>query len=190
MTRSITVRRGAAALVAATLVLAGCGSDDDADTEEPAGSEEVSEAVLTATDAWARTSPAAVENGAAYMQLTSTEDVAVIGASVSEDIAATAEVHETVMADGSGDMGEMNGEMNGMDDESGDMGGMGGMTMQEVDEIAVPAGETVSLEPGGYHVMLLGLVEPLEIGDTFDVTLALDNGEELVVPVEVREDAP
>lgn len=188
MTRSITFRRGAAALVAATLVLAGCGSDDDA--EEPAGSEEVSEAVLTATDAWARTSPAAVENGAAYMQLTSTEDVAVIGASVSEDVAGTAEVHETVMADASGDTGGMNGEMNGMDDESGDMGGMGGMTMQEVEEIAVPAGETVALEPGGYHVMLLGLVAPLEIGDTFDVTLALDNGDELVVPVEVREDAP
>ena len=64
------------------------------------------------------------------------------------------------------------------------------MTMQEVAAIALPAGETVSLEPGGLHVMLLDLPEPLEAGEEFELTLTLEDGEELVVGVEVRDEAP
>ncbi len=64
------------------------------------------------------------------------------------------------------------------------------MMMQEVGEIALPAGETVSLEPGGFHVMLLEIASPLELGQKFDLTLTFENGGEKVVEVQVREEAP
>ena len=69
-----------------------------------------------------------------------------------------------------------------------DMGGA--MTMQAVASVPVGAGETVSFQPGGLHVMLLGLVEPLEVGSEFDVILTFENAGDVVVTVEVRDDAP
>ena len=74
-----------------------------------------------------------------------------------------------------------------MSDDEGDDMDMGNMTMVEVDSIELPAGDTVVFEPGGYHVMLLGLVEPLEVGDTFELTLTFASGAEETVTVEVRE---
>lgn len=62
--------------------------------------------------------------------------------------------------------------------------------MRPVSSIALPAGETVMLMPGGYHIMLLDLVTPLEVGQTFDVTLTFANAGSKVVTVEVRDEAP
>ena len=77
-----------------------------------------------------------------------------------------------------------------MGDASG-AGEMGEMMMRELaDGLALPGGETVSLEPGGYHVMLLDLVDPLEIGETFDVTLDFADADSLTVTVTVAETAP
>ena len=90
--------------------------------------------------------------------------------------------------DDSSDTADDSGDMDGMDD-SGDMDdhGSGMMTMQPVESIEVPAGETVALEPGGYHVMLIGLVEDLEVGDTVEVTLEFESGETQAVTAEVKE---
>ena len=38
----------------------------------------------------------------------------------------------------------------------------------------LPAGKTVELKPGGYHVMLMDLKSPLKAGDTIDVTLTIE----------------
>lgn len=144
---------------------------------------------IAVTDAWARTSPASAENGAAYMTITSDVDDTLIGASADSSIAAAIEVHETVMAEHTDDsMSDDSMSDEGMTDDT--MAGMGAMSMQEVESIALPAGEPVSLEPGGYHIMLLGLAEPLEAGSTFDVTLRFGSGDEVVVTVEVRDEAP
>ena len=90
--------------------------------------------------------------------------------------------------DDSGDTADDSGATDAMDD-SGDMDdhGSGMMTMQPVESIEVPAGETVALEPGGYHVMLIGLVEDLEVGDTVEVTLEFESGETQAVTAEVKE---
>lgn len=61
------------------------------------------------------------------------------------------------------------------------------MTMTEVEAIEVPAGATVVLEPGGYHIMLSGLLEDLEVGDSFEIVLNLDSGEQLSTIVEIRD---
>jgi copper(I)-binding protein len=60
------------------------------------------------------------------------------------------------------------------------------MTMQQVASIPVPAGETVTLEPGGLHMMLIDLASPLTAGDTFELTLEFASGAKVTTTVEVR----
>jgi periplasmic copper chaperone A len=64
------------------------------------------------------------------------------------------------------------------------------MMMQEVDRIDLTAGVPLELAPGGFHIMLLDLVAPLEVGSTFEITLRFAVAGEVVVPVEVRSEAP
>lgn len=90
--------------------------------------------------------------------------------------------------DGEGSTGEMGGtgqdeDMEGTD--GGDTGGM--MTMRPVEEIPIPAGATAVLQPGGYHVMLLDLVEPLVAGDTLEITLTFATAGDVVVEAEIRD---
>lgn len=165
--------RSRIALLAASLLALGLGAclGDDAGP-------------IVVSGDWLRTSPASAENGAAYMTITSDVDDSLVGASVDPSVASTAEVHETVLAEADPDA--MSDDS--MEDEA--MEGMGAMTMQEVESIDLPAGEPVVLEPGGYHIMLLGLTEPLESGGVVDMTLTFASGAELVVPVQVRDEAP
>ena len=52
----------------------------------------------------------------------------------------------------------------------------GVMRMRQVAKIDVPAGKSVTLQPGGFHVMLMGLKQPLKLNDTFPVTLKYQSG--------------
>jgi hypothetical protein len=142
---------------------------------------------------WARTSPAMASMGAAYMTLAASADDALVGVSVPAAIAASAEIHEMVMADMDGesmDHGSMDGDSMDHGSMDGDSMDMGAMVMQQIMSLDLPAGETVELKPGGYHVMLIDLAAPLEIGQTFDLTLDFATAPDRVVTVEVRDDAP
>lgn len=55
------------------------------------------------------------------------------------------------------------------------------MRMRPIDAIDIPVGETVSLEPGGYHIMLMGLSTPLIEGDKLPLTLDFASGAEVEV---------
>lgn len=50
------------------------------------------------------------------------------------------------------------------------------MRMRPVEAIAVPPGATVRLEPGGLHLMLIGLARPLARGESVPVTLRFERG--------------
>lgn len=63
-------------------------------------------------------------------------------------------------------------------------GGM--MRMRRIEKIEVPAGETVTLKPGGLHVMLIGLKQPLEPGDAVDLALIFEDGSRIPVQAPVR----
>ncbi|MCP5027239.1 MAG: copper chaperone PCu(A)C [Actinomycetia bacterium] len=180
---------GLVAVLFLPALLASCGSSDDAASGP------------SIAGAWARSSPMVADAGAAYLSVTSEEADSIVGVSVDSSVAATAELHETVMVEMDETMGEegdddtdadmdMDSDMEdeGDHDMDSDMGGA--MTMQEVTSIPVAVGETVSFAPGGLHVMLMGLVDPLEVGDEFDVTLTFENAGDVVVTVEVRDDAP
>jgi copper(I)-binding protein len=133
---------------------------------------------IAVEDAWARASPAGVTTGAAYFKITATDDDALIGVTVSDEIADHAEIHEVVhsmdMSDESMDMSD-----DGMHD--------GAMSMQQIDSLELPAGSPVRLAPGGYHIMLIDLVEPLTVGMAFDLTLDFEIADDLTVSVEVSE---
>lgn len=60
------------------------------------------------------------------------------------------------------------------------------MRMRKVDFIPLPAGQTTQLKPGGYHVMFLGLKNPLKEGGKFDLTLVFEKAGEKTVTVEVK----
>ena len=121
------------------------------------------EATLDVADAWAR--PAIGPNGAVYLTLDGGEaDTALRSASAPAEIAASVELHQTVIRDD------------------------GTMGMTQMSEVEVPAEATVMMVPGGLHVMLIDLAKPLELGEEFDLALTFDDGTELVATVEVRDE--
>ena len=175
-----TTRLASVALaLSAVLGTAACGDDTDTATE-PA---------ITVDGAWARTSPSMVTMGAAYMNITSAVDDELVGVAVDESIASDAQIHEMVMAtENTMSMGADTTMSLGADTTVSM--GSGEMVMQEVESIAVPADGGVELKPGGYHVMLIDLVKPLETGQTFDVTLTFAKAGDVVVSVTVADEAP
>jgi hypothetical protein len=64
------------------------------------------------------------------------------------------------------------------------------MGMREVSRIVVPAKGSVTLEPAGYHIMLLGLAKPLVAGEFYDLTLTFENAGQKTVRVPILDRAP
>jgi len=61
------------------------------------------------------------------------------------------------------------------------------MKMREVDGIDLKAGARISMQPGGgYHIMLMGLKQPLKAGDNFPLTLYFDKAGKIDVVVNVE----
>ncbi|MEY2755025.1 MAG: hypothetical protein RJB65_1383 [Actinomycetota bacterium] len=199
------LRRSFAVLAAGSLVLglAACGDDSASTTTETVSTETVStEAVstestapvteLTVSGAWARTSPMMATMGAAYMTITSPVDDRLLGAAIDPSVADHAEVHEVVMVESTDTTMAMGSDTTmamGMgSDTTMAMGGE--MTMREVDHIDLMAGVPLELAPGGYHVMIIDLVAPLEIGSSISITLSFETAGDIVVDVPVLDEAP
>ena len=159
------MRIGGALAFSLVFILASCGGSDP----------------VTVSDAWARSSPPGVTMGAAYFDITSVDDDSLVAVSVSSDVAARAEIHEVVKATGMGD-DEMHDHDMGDDEMHDDA-----MSMQQMDALELPASTLVQLVPGGYHIMLIDLAEPLVVGETFDLTLDFDQAADLTVTVEVSD---
>jgi copper(I)-binding protein len=66
------------------------------------------------------------------------------------------------------------------------IGEQGTMSMRQVPRLEVPAGGELVLEPGGSHLMLVG-VDELAVGDTIEITLVWENAGEVTVSAEVVE---
>jgi copper(I)-binding protein len=110
---------------------------------------------------WSRASAGMARAGGAFMTLVNTGDADRALVSAASDVADTVELHTHI--------------------KEGDV-----MKMRPVDHVAVPAGETVMLQPGGYHVMLIGLHAPLKEGESFDITLTFDNGDTATVTTDIK----
>jgi copper(I)-binding protein len=156
-------------LVVVALLAAACGDDDGGAVGAGGG--------VSVANAWSRNSPAVAGAAAVYVDITNDGDAAdrLVRASVPASTAGKVELHETTAAPMPSSMSPTT------------MGGAAPMmTMKPVSSIAVPAGQTVKLQPGGYHIMLMDLPAQLEVGSRFDVTLTFDRAGEKTVEAEVR----
>lgn len=127
-----------------------------------------SQAELEIADPWARTSATMQDAGAVYMTITGGDEAdELTSATVASSVAAMAELHESAMTEGEG--------------------GTEMMMMQAVSSIPVPVDGDVALEPGGYHIMLMQLAEPLTEGSEFTVTLTFAKAGDIDVAVAVRD---
>jgi copper(I)-binding protein len=101
---------------------------------------------------------------AAYMIVENSTDKAERLMSASSSVAAVTEIHETKEMD------------NGM------------MGMQPLtDGLEIPANGSVTLKPGGYHIMMMKLNQALAPGQTFTLTLKFQSGKEINLDVPVKE---
>ncbi len=60
------------------------------------------------------------------------------------------------------------------------------MRMRQLDAIDLPAGQTVALQPGGLHLMFMGLKQPLAAGSRFPMKLRFEKAGEVTVDVKVE----
>ena len=113
-------------------------------------------------DGWARASIGSAPNSAAYMSLMIHGDAADKLIAVKSPVAESAELHNHVME---GDIAKM----------------------RQVEAIEVKPGEMATLEPGGFHVMLMGLKEPLNAGDVLPLTLTFEQAGEVTLEVPIKD---
>jgi copper(I)-binding protein len=116
-------------------------------------------AEVTVKDAWIRGTVPGQKVTGAFMQLSSTADAALIN--VSSPSAKFVEIHEMK--------------------KEGDV-----MKMKAIDRLPLPAGKSVALTPGGYHMMLFDLKAPLAAGDVVPLTLTFEDGTGKKSTVEVK----
>lgn len=107
-----------------------------------------------------RATPPGAPTSGAYLTLANHSETARHLVGVESDAADTVEIH----------ISEMKGDT---------------MKMYQVDDIIVPAHGTVSLRPGSYHIMMIGLPKPLNAGDAVDLTLLMKDGERIDVQAPV-----
>jgi copper(I)-binding protein len=107
---------------------------------------------------WARATAPKAMVGGAFMTITSIAADRVTR--VESPVASTAELHQTV-------------------EEAGVM------KMKPVPALVLVAGKSVTLKPGGYHVMLMGLTAPLKQGEHFPITLYFATSPPVTVEVQI-----
>jgi copper(I)-binding protein len=115
---------------------------------------------LTMEQPWARASLSGVRNAIVFGALVNdgSAPLAIVGGTT--PVAARVEFH----------IHAMNGDV---------------MTMKQLDAIELKPGERAMLQPGGLHIMLIDLKQPLKQGDSFPLTLVTRDGMALKVDVKV-----
>ncbi len=158
----VRTRRALLPALATALVLAAglsaCGGEASGEATADGGS-------VTVEDPWVRATTGTEDPTmtAAFMVIDNDTDEDVSLTDVSSPVADTVQVHEMAMVDGA-------------------------MQMKEVDGgLTVTAGRGKVLEPGGYHLMLMGVHQDLAPGDEVDLTLEFSDGETQKLSVPVKE---
>jgi copper(I)-binding protein len=110
-------------------------------------------------DPWVRgTVPAQTATGA-FMELRATRDMRLVEAK--SPVADIVQIHEMKMVDSV-------------------------MKMRPVTGIDLPAGKTVELKPGGYHIMMMGLKQQMKDGEIVPLTLVVEGKNGKRESIEVR----
>lgn len=108
---------------------------------------------------WVRGTVAGQQASGAFMEITSKAGATIVGAN--SPLAAATEIHEM----------KMDGSV---------------MKMRAVPRLELPAGKPVKLEPGSYHVMLMGLKQPLKKGDAVPLSIRIEGQDKTVETIEIK----
>jgi copper(I)-binding protein len=128
----------------------------------PARAQQAGGKPIEVSHVWARATAAMGKTGAVYLTVVNKGTVDDRLVSAATDVAAKAELHETISDKGV-------------------------MKMRPVPGLDIKAGATATLEPGKVHLMLTGLKAPLKVGQTFPVTLTFEKAGTLPVTVTVEK---
>jgi periplasmic copper chaperone A len=115
--------------------------------------------------AWARATPPAAKTGAAYIEIRNTGPDPDRVLAVTTPVAEKAEVHKT--------------------EREGDI-----LRMREIFVLEVPGNDKALLQPGGLHIMLTGLKEPLRAGSEFPLTLRFEKAGPIEIEVHIERSTP
>ncbi|MBC8051333.1 MAG: copper chaperone PCu(A)C [Chitinophagales bacterium] len=128
----------------------------------PTSADEFQKDGIVIAKPWARPSIGEVKVGAAYLSITNNgaADDRLLGAKTA--VSDAVEVHAHIM----------NSDV---------------MQMRKVEGVAAPSGATVKFEPGGLHVMLVGLKQKLTEGASFPLTLVFEKAGEIAVDVKIEK---
>jgi len=116
-------------------------------------------AQTTVQDAWVRGTVAQQQASGAFMRITSAQGGKLVA--VSSPVAGVAEVHEMAMEGNT-------------------------MRMRAIPALDLPAGKTVELKSGGYHLMLMDLKQQLKAGDTVPLTLVIEGKDGKRETIEIK----
>ncbi|MDN3517852.1 copper chaperone PCu(A)C [Aquisalimonas lutea] len=121
---------------------------------------------LTIHGAWVREMPPVADNAAGYLRIDNATETERHLVAVESEGYARAEIHESIEEDGMA-------------------------RMEHRERLTVPAGGEAVLEPGGYHIMLMGRdIDPPRAGDELELELIFDDGERKTVTAEVARHGP
>lgn len=141
---------------AALLALTGCSPTS---TDTPSPTDAPAGASVSMENGWVKAAESGMSAAFGELENTGSSDVTVVSATT--EASTSLELHETV------------------ENEAGEM-----IMREKTGGFVIAAGDRLSLEPGGNHIMLMGLTEPLRAGDevTFTLTFADDSTYEYTVP--------
>jgi len=127
-----------------------------------ARAEDVKAGDLVISQPWARATPGGAKTGGGYLTIENKGNAADKLVSATADVAGKVEVHEMAM-------------------------NKGVMTMRPLENgLAIDPGKTVKLAPGGYHLMMMDLNNPLKKGDKVPVMLQFEKAGKVSVTLEVQ----
>jgi copper(I)-binding protein len=128
----------------------------------PAHAQEIKAGDLVITHAWSRATPGGAKIAGGFLTIENKGAAPDRLVSGSGDIAGRVEIHEMAMNNGV-------------------------MTMRPLDKgLAIEPGKTVKLAPGGYHLMLMDLKQPLKQGDKVPLTLEFEKAGKVALSLEVQ----
>jgi len=117
-------------------------------------------ATLDISQAWARKTGSRTVSAAIYLDIKNLSETTETLLSVQTERARMAMIHRSMEQDGI-------------------------MRMHMQDDVEIAAGESVSFEPGGLHIMLTSLTEPLKEGDIFPLTLSFEHAGDVQIYVAI-----
>ena len=120
---------------------------------------------IVISDAWVREVPPGTSMSAGYMTIENNGDEDDKLVSMSSKAAESAELHISKV-------------------DNNDVA-----TMEMIEVLDIPSNNSIELEPGGMHVMLIGLKESLVGKDSVDLKLVFEKAGEVMIEVPVKKSA-